>query len=161
MGKSKAATSQRAHLIKELTQTVKRVDEEGLLFLLRQAKVLVRNAEVEELNREADKLAQTRGRKAQAQPRAGSVGFEDSPDGKMVFLSIGGTRKVLSVEELKPLVRICYSAQTKSDALSQLFTYLSRERRDILADAGIGSRSHGLLEALFYAVRQKYKLKER
>jgi hypothetical protein len=62
---------------------------------------------------------------------------------------------------MRRIVRICYGAETKSEALRQLFTVLARERRDILADAIIGNPDNPLLEALFTVVRQTYTLKER
>ena len=58
-------------------------------------------------------------------------------------------------------MRICYAAETKSEALRQLFTVLARERKDILMDAHIGSPESQLLDELFGAVRARFKLKDR
>jgi hypothetical protein len=153
----------REKLEKELREAIHEVDEEGLLFLLRQAQVLIHNARVESLNAEGRKRS-PQGAEAPPRPvqrRSTEVSFEQQEDGKAIFLNIGGTRKVLSAEEAKQLVRICYGAETKSEGLRQLFTVLARERKDILADAVIGHPDNPLLVGLFDAVRATWRLKER
>jgi hypothetical protein len=171
--KAPGAPSERARMEKELRQAMTEVDEEGLLFLLRQAQVLVHNARIDRLNRETT----VKGRGSAAASRAPkpaardvdsgkvdsgkAVSFEQAQGGKSVFLTIGGARKVMTTEELKRLVRICYAAETKSDALSQLYRVLSQERNDILFDARIGSAASPLMEQLFHAIRSEYRLKDR
>ena len=151
----------RAKLEKELREALTEIDEEGLLFLLRQAQVLIYNARVDRINQEAAKLkggkTQTPREVKEASP---SVSIEESDDGRSIFLTLGKARKVLAPEEMRQLVRICYSAETKSEALRQLFTVLARERKDILADALIGNPDNPLLVALFTAVRNTYRLKD-
>jgi hypothetical protein len=162
--KAKKADPGRAKLEKELREAIQEVDQEGLLFLLRQAQTLIYNARVDRINQEE---AQLKGGKKPAggtePPRETrrSVSIEESNGGKTIFLTIGKARKVLTPEEMRRIVRICYNAETKSEALRQLFTVLARERKDILADAIIGNPDNPLLEALFTVVRQTYTLKER
>jgi hypothetical protein len=153
----KKVDQRRAKLEKELREVITEVDEEGLLFLLQQAGVLVHNARVERINKVASEI---RGSRKAAAPTAG-VEIEETEGGKVFFLTIGQSRKVLNLEEIKRLVRICYAAETKSDALRQLFTVLSRERGDILTDARIGSPQSPLIDALFRAVRSRFKLEDR
>ena len=160
---SQKANPQRARLIRSLKDAIEKVDEEGLLFLLRQAQVLIRNAEVDRINWEAEELAKKTSRKpsaAKAPASSGQAAIEDPGDGKAVFLVLGKTRKVMTVAEIKQLVRICWGAETKSDALRQIFNVFARERKDVLIDAGIGGPQHPLMESLFRAVRAAYKLKE-
>jgi hypothetical protein len=154
----KAVDQHRAKLEKELREAIKEVDEEGLLFLLQQAGVLIHNARVERLNKVANEV---RGSRKAKTPPAGGVEIEESDGGKVFFLTIGQSRKVLNLDELKRLVRICYAAESKSDALRQLYTVLSQERRDILSDARIGGPQSPLIDGLFQAVRAKFKLQER
>jgi hypothetical protein len=152
----------RARLEKELRDAVQEVDEEGLLFLLRQAQTLIYNSRVDRIDKEAEKLkgdAATPGKEPQG-PRA-AVSLQESEGGKTIFLTIGKARKVLTPDEMRMIVRICYGAETKSEALRQLFTVLARERKDILADALIGNPDNPLLAALFTTVRETYRLKER
>jgi|WetSurMetagenome_2_1015567.scaffolds.fasta_scaffold428817_2 hypothetical protein len=161
------APSGRARMEKELRQAIDEVDDEGLLFLLRQAQVLVHNARVDRLNRETAAPRKGTGGAAGGQPAApartlaAGVSFEQAEGGKAVFLTIGGARKVMTTEELKRLVRICYSAESKSEALAQLYKVLSLERNDILFDARIGGAGSPLMEQLFHAIRSAYKLKDR
>jgi hypothetical protein len=151
----------RAKLEKELRDALAEIDEEGLLFLLRQAQVLIYNARVDRINQEATKL---KGGKPQAAKQARdaplAVSIEESDDGKNIFLTLGKARKIMTPEEMRQLVRICYAAETKSEALRQLFTVLARERKDILADALVGNPDNPLLVALFTTIRNTYRLKD-
>ena len=170
-----AASEKRLLLEEELQEAIAQIDEEGLTFLLSQAHVLIHNAQVQRINEELAVLDRKNRAARKAMSAAGAapagdsageagvarVGIEGSPDGKATFLSLGGTRKVLALDELKRLVRICYSADSKSAALHQLFRLLSRDRNDILVDAKIGGPSSPLIEGLFYALREKYRLEDR
>ncbi len=49
----KKPTDPRSTLLKELRQATERIDEQGLLFLLRQAQVLIHNARVERISQSA------------------------------------------------------------------------------------------------------------
>jgi hypothetical protein len=162
--KAKKTDPGRAKLEKELREAIQEVDEEGLLFLLRQAQTLIYNARVERINQEERKLKGAKkpaGAGAPPREARAAVSIEESDGGKTIFLTIGKARKVLTPEEMRRIVRICYAAETKSEALRQLFTVLARERKDILADATIGNPDNPLLDALFTVVRQTYTLKER
>ena len=166
----KKADTQRARLEKELTEALKQIDEEGLIFLIQQAQVLIHNVQVDKINREIveleqKKLGSGKGKTAPGRTPAASapavVTIDESDSGKAFFLSLGGTRKVMNLEEMRRLVRICYAAETKTDALKQLYTVLSRERGDVLADAKISGPGSPILEALFHTIRRTYQLKDR
>ena len=157
-GGSGAGPGQRAKLERELRAAIGEIDEKGLLFLLRQAQVLIHNARVQSMQEESPDSAGT-GPIAVKQGRSETVSIEPGKGG--IFLTLGNVRKVLAPDEMKRLVRICYGAETKSEALHQLFTVLVRERRDILADAKIGSPDNALLRGLFDAVRETYQLEDR
>jgi hypothetical protein len=169
--KTPKKTEKRRLLEEELGEAIAQVDEDGLSFLLNQAHVLIHNTQVQRINSELAELdrknraaRKAMGRAAGAGEAAGGavrVGIEEAEDRKAFFLTLGGTRKVLALEEVKRLVRICYGAESKSAALRQLYTVLSRDRGDILVDAKIGGPSSPLLEGLFYALREKYRLEDR
>ena len=154
---------ERTKLERELRAATAELDEKGLLFLLRQAQVLIHNARLESLGSQTrrETAATASPAPTPAARHAEAVSIEDSEGGKTIFLNIGRARKVLAPAEMKRLVRICYAAETRSEALHQLFTVLVRERRDILTDAVIGSPDSPLLLALFTAVREKYQLPDR
>jgi len=156
----KKVDQRRVKLERELREAITEIDEEGLLFLLQQAGVLIHNARVERINKVASEIRSSRkGRSPEV--RVGGVEIEESDGGKVFFLTIGQSRKVLNLDELKRLVRICYAAETKSAALRQLYAVLFRERRDILSDAHIGGPQSPLIEGLFQALRAKFKLEDR
>ena len=162
----KKKETQRARLEKELTQAIAQIDEEGLIFLIQQAQVLIHNTQVDKINREIVELEQKKLKKgkgaSEKTPAApAAVSIEESDNGKAFFLTLGGTRKVMNLEEMRRLVRICYAAETKSDALKQLYTVFARERGDVLADAGISGPASTIIEGLFRAIRSTYQLKDR
>jgi hypothetical protein len=163
----KRTENQRTRLEKELTQAIKQIDEEGLIFLLQQTQILIHNARVDKLNREIVELEQKKlkGGKAEAAsrkaPAAAAVTIDEADNGKAFFLTLGGTRKIMDLEEMRRLVRICYSAETKTDALKQLYTVFARERGDVLADAKISGPASPIIEGLFHAIRSTYQLKDR
>ncbi len=146
---------------KELKEAIAELDEQGLLFLLRQAQVLVHNARVDRLNSETRKAGKAPPAERTREPQRAAVSIEQQEGGKTIFLTLGKVRKVLTPEEMKRLVRICYTAETKSEALRQLFTVMARERKDILSDALIGNPDNPLLVALFTTIRETYRLEER
>ena len=163
---AKASSPQRIRLKTMLCEAIEQIDEEGLLFLLRQANVLIHNQKVDEVNRELAELPAKSGRPASVGSASGrgtaaAVAIDESGDRSATFLTLGNVRKVLSVDEVKRLVRICYSADSKTDALQQLFRVLAQERSDILKDAGIRSAGSPLIEGIFYALRRKYRLEDR
>jgi hypothetical protein len=167
----KKADSQRTRLEKELTAAIKQIDEEGLIFLIQQAQVLLHNVQVDKINREIVELEQKKlsggkgktetKQKGKAPAVPAAVTIDESDNGKAFFLTLGGTRKVMNLEEMRRLVRICYSAETKSDAIKQLYTVFARERGDVLADAKISGPGSPILEGLFQAIRSTYQLKDR
>jgi len=163
----KKTENQRARLEKELTEAIEQVDEEGLIFLLQQTQILIHNTRVDKLNREIVELEEKKLKsgKAKAAPRkapaASAVTIDESDNGKAFFLTLGGTRKIMNLEEMRRLVRICYSAETKTDALKQLYTVFTRERGDVLADAKISGPGSPIIEGLFHAIRSTYQLKDR
>jgi hypothetical protein len=159
-----AKRPQHARLASMLSEAAGQIDEKGLLFLLQQANVLIHNQNVDEVNRELAELPSLPGRASArgAGRRTGAMVAIDEPgDRSAIFLTLGSVRKVLNLQELKRLVRICYAAETKTDALRQLYTVLARERSDILKDAGIGNPANPLVEGLFHALRRKYRLEDR
>ncbi len=164
-GSGAAQSEQRRRLKSRLSEAIEQVDDEGLLFLLRQANVLIHNQKVDEVNQELAELSarpgQPKARGSIAERPAAEVSVEESGNRSAFFLTLGNVRKVLNLEELRQLVRICYGAESKTDALQQLYTVLARERSDILHDADIRSSANPLMESLFHALRSKYHLEDR
>ena len=166
---SKKTSPQKQRLQEELARLLPDVDEEGLIFLIKQAQVIIHNLQVDRINREVEELEQTkqspkRGAPSPAPQRRASQGsadvhIEEAPNGKSFYLVFPDTRKIMGLEEMRLLVRACYEPKRKSEALNRMYRWMQKERRDILSDGKIESNSSRLLEALFHRIREKYKLK--
>jgi hypothetical protein len=144
--------TQRGRLQKLLYESIAQMDEEGLVFLLRQAHILSSNANTERINHEIEAYNLARGPAPEPEEPAGSATIEMSPDGKSYFLAIGGARKVLAREELGAIVRVCLGAVARDVGVRNLFRALGRERGDILVDAKISGPGSPHLAALYDTV---------
>jgi hypothetical protein len=142
--------TRKARLQRLLFDSVAHMDEEGLVFLLRQAHILSSNANTERINREIASFEHDRGPAPQPEPAVeGKASIEMAPDGKSYFLAIGGARKALTREELGGIVRVCLGAVDRDTGVRNLFRALGRERGDILVDAKIPGPQSPHLRALY------------
>ena len=159
MAKAKAkrasALTRRDKLLEELQAAARDIDEEGLVFLIDQANILLHNARVRELEekRAAEPPSDTPRAGTAARVRAVHAGLDQAADGKAFFLVLGDQRKSLSRAELNAILGICHTAPDTAEAARRLYAHLGRERRDILADAGITGASSALLAALVEHIR--------
>ena len=144
--------TRRGRLQKLLYESIAQMDEEGLVFLLRQAHILSSNANAERINHEIEAYNLARGPAPQPEAPAGSATIEMSPDGKSYFLAIGGARKALAREEMGAIVRVCLGAVDRDVGVRNLFRALGRERGDILVDAKISGPGSPHLAALYDTV---------
>jgi hypothetical protein len=137
----------RDKLLDELAAAARDIDEEGLVFLIEQANVLLHNARVRELE-EKRSAAQPASPAPPSARKAPSASIDTSADGKAFFLVLGDVRKSLSRAELNQILGICHASPDALEAARRLYTHLGRERRDILVDASIGGATSPLLVAL-------------
>ena len=144
--------TRRGRLQKLLYESIAQMDEEGLVFLLRQAHILSSNANAERINHEIEAYNLARGPVPEPEAPAGSATIEMSPDGKSYFLAIGGARKALAREEMGAIVRVCLGAVDRDVGVRNLFRALGRERGDILVDAKISGPGSPHLAALYDTV---------
>lgn len=145
--------TRRGRLQRLLYESIARMDEEGLVFLLRQAHILSSNANAERINREIDAYNRARGAVPEPEaPVAGAAAIETSPDGKSFFLAIGGARKALTRAELGGIVRVCLAAGDRDAGMRSLFRALGKDRGDILVDAKISGPQNPHLAALYDTV---------
>ena len=148
-----ARDTRKTRLQRLLFDSIAQMDEDGLVFLLRQAHILSSNANTERINREIEAFERDRGPVAEPEKEAvGTAAIEPAPDGKSYFLAIGGARKALTREELGGIVRVCLGAIDRDVGVRNLFKALGRERGDILVDAKISGPSSPHLGALYDTV---------
>jgi hypothetical protein len=147
---------------------IQEIDAEGLLFLVRQANVLLHNKRVDELNAEMEKTQESKKaahKKAGTTARVGqnvqeiTVEIQESPDGKTYYMIVDAQRHFLTAEEMKSVVKLCFAPEKKSDAVRFLYQYMYNERREILMDHNIEAQKHPFFEALFYEVRANFSYK--
>ena len=157
---------QKKRLQDELIRLLPEIDEEGMIFLIKQAQVIIHNLQVDRINREIEELEQTKSptKAASSSSRTtrtvADVAIEEAPNGKSFYLVLPDTRKILGLEEMRILVRACYEPKRKSEAMNRIYRWMQKERRDILSDGNIESNGSPLLDALFRRIREKYTLKD-
>ena len=145
-----ASDTRKGRLQRLLFDSIAQMDEEGLVFLLRQAHILSSNANTERINREIEAFERDRGPVPEPEKDVGgTAAIEMSPDGKSYFLTIGTARKALTREELGGIVRVCLGAVDRDVGMRNLFRAMGRDRGDILVDAKISGPTNPHLGALY------------
>ena len=145
-----ARDTRKARLQRLLFDSIAQMDEEGLVFLLRQAHILSSNANTERINREIEAFERDRGPVPEPEKDVGgTAAIEMSPDGKSYFLTIGTARKALTREEVGSIVRVCLGAVDRDVGMRNLFRAMGRDRGDILVDAKISGPTNPHLGALY------------
>jgi hypothetical protein len=145
-----ARDTRKGRLQRLLFDSIAQMDEEGLVFLLRQAHILSSNANTERINREIEAFERDRGPVPEPEKDVGgTAAIEMSPDGKSYFLTIGTARKALTREEVGSIVRVCLGAVDRDVGMRNLFRAMGRDRGDILVDAKISGPTNPHLGALY------------
>jgi hypothetical protein len=140
-------------------------DEEALAFLLRQARTIIHNISVQKVNDEIQRLGHEAValsteplRRKQKAPAPARV--EANPGAKSFVLEAGGQRKILSLTEMKELARICQAAPNPEEGAARLYRWLTRNRTDILGDAGIRSWQDTVLQEIFKEIRDNFRARK-
>jgi hypothetical protein len=133
-------------LLEELLALAPELDDEGLSFLLEQAKVHRYNMEVEKLNAISDRVAAAGPRPTPSGPKptSSALRIERSEDGATYHLVAGSDWKMFTAEEMASLVRISRCGEGDEDVARRLRSWLSRERRDVFLDLGLDGPSIGM-----------------
>jgi hypothetical protein len=148
--KKQGRETRKVRLQQLLFDSIAHMDEEGLVFLLRQAHILSSNANTARINREIEAFEHERGGGPVVEETPeGTAAIEMAPDGKSYFLVIGTARKALTRAELGGIVRVCLAAASREAGIRNLFRALGRERGDILVDAKISGPTSPHLAALY------------
>jgi hypothetical protein len=138
----------------ELLALLPELDEEGLAFLLEQARVHRYNMEVERLNALADRIADSRERAPVAERSA--LRLERSKDGSTYHIVCGSVWKMFTAEEIAALVRIARSNDTENERARRLRSWCARERKDVLLDFGMDGPSIGLALDIVQLLRKTF-----
>ncbi|MBN1696275.1 MAG: hypothetical protein JW881_02070 [Spirochaetales bacterium] len=154
-GKTSGKESQRSRLEKQLKDLLKKIDEDGLIFLLKQANVIIHNMQVDKLNREIVEYEQkrtkkpVRGKRKTKAARAEDVMIESTGRGKSFIITLNNARKIFSLPEMKTIVGICRSSGNRPDACKRLYHWFYTNRSDVIADGGLRGAGDPLLARLY------------
>jgi hypothetical protein len=175
-GKSAKAKSGKEELLSLLAKTAKGLDEEDLEFLLNQAHVLSYNEQVDRLDerlrrakstvREAKKKGSSgrsgppgRGAPSTGTAGLGEVEIVEKEESGNFFIVVNNFRILFTRDEMRSLVKICQASADGRDASSRLFTWFEKNRKDLLIDGGIVSRTHPALESVYEILIRRYRVK--
>jgi hypothetical protein len=151
----KRAKGASSPLLRELEALLPELDDEGLAFLLEQAKVHRYNMEVERLNAISDRLAAEGTPEVPAATRS-VLRIERSKDGSTYHIVAGASWKMFTAEEIAALVRIARSDDTESERARRARAWFARERKDVLADLGMDGPSIGLALDIVRLLRKTF-----
>lgn len=147
-----AKTGSKTSAMEELLVLLPDLDDEGIAFLLEQAKVHRYNMEVQKLNDIA-------GRSDLGGPRPTPVPalrIERSEDGSTYHLVTGSDWKMLTAEEMAALVRIARSGEAEEEIARRLRSWLARERKDIFLDLGLDEPSVGIAKDIIRLLNETF-----
>jgi hypothetical protein len=159
-------------LRKEITEVCRLLDEESLVFLKRQADVLLHNSRVEKLRQDAREHAASSALPPQEEERdltppprpplpAPDRGVKIEQTTATTFnVYVGKKRVFFNRDEMRALTRICHAAANFQEGGKRLFAWFRRERMDFLIDTDIGSSSSPVLAELCGLIVHTYKVKE-
>lgn len=157
---ARAAARSKARI--ELLALLPELDEEGIAFLLEQARVHRYNMEVDRLNAIADRAAEddepdAPGGSSRAPVAARSaLRLERSKDGSTYHIVCGPVWKMFTAEEIASLVRIARSDETESERSRRVRSWFARERKDVLVDLGLDGPSIGLALDIVRLLRKSF-----
>ncbi len=151
---SKKRETRRDKLEKELKKQIKDVDEEGLVFLIRQANTIQYNMKVDELNK-AISIPEKKSVNKTKKPADSDVYIEKGAFGSSYILVVGSVRKTLAQYEMLKLVKLSHAAAGEVDGAGRVFAWLRKERDDILMDIGArSSRDIRIIDIYKYLIKK-------
>ncbi len=165
----------RSALAKELSSLLPELDEEGLAFLLEQARVHLYNMKLAELESAAESLERSSAaragiapsgsaRKAAGKKSGGgkaSAGLEikAASDGSSYHIVHNGKWKLFSSDEMMALVRIARAQAPAQELASRLHRWLKAERSDFFHDLPVQGPSDPILVALVGLLKKTFTIK--
>jgi hypothetical protein len=136
-------------LAKELRSLIPKLDEEGLAFLVEQAKVHLYNMEVDKLNQAAADINKTPQRKpGLSEKTSAPFRIEPSESGSSCYIVCGTDWVMFSKDEMRCLAGIAGAPGDNLEIRGRLFNWFKRERSDFLNTAFIKNKFDDKLKIL-------------
>ena len=155
--------SEKDSLAKELKTLIPKLDEEGLIFLIKQAQVHLYNMQVDVLNqtiiRETNrvKISITKNVKPQNQNKTGFSDIKISGSGRFVLYNNQWIS--FTAGEIDSLARIAKEKESELEIRGRIYNWLSRERSDVLNTASVADKFDKQLNSLITLLKKNVKLK--
>jgi hypothetical protein len=179
----KKETAVHKRLGEELVSLIPSLDEEGLAFLIEQARVHLYNMEVERLEEKAEaaeaasEQARAIGKKGarasggakgktgtagkdSASPGTGDFRVERSGSGSSYHIISGGKWKMFNEEEMLSIVKICQSKDPILEVTERLCRWFETERPDTFQDLELGDHHDPRMKALVQFLRKKFAVRK-
>lgn len=156
--KKQRPASEKLKLINDLAIIAKDLSEDKILFLIQQASVIRHNMRVDEIRKkENDQIKVSH--KAIETPSRPPVSIKESSDNSYFVVNINGYGSFFTLEEMRKLVRICHSSGNAIEAGERMYTWLSKDRIDVLNNNKIQGRKDILLAELYELIIKTYTVK--
>jgi hypothetical protein len=140
---------------------IKDIDDEGLVFLTKQANVLLYNMRVEEINKKVNEIEEKNvAPKKGVQISKYTVDLEEKNNAEHFYIILNNERVFFIREEMRELVKICHASNDERDASRRLYNWFLRNRKDLLIDGGIENSKNPYLANLFKKLISTYKVKD-
>lgn len=158
--KKQAEQSNKKDLTKQLTGLLKDIDEDGILFLIKQAQVLLYNKKVDEHNTKIKKGGKITVKKPPFSDKD-SMEIKEADDGSSFIFVINRARKIFTLQEMRLIVNMCQISRDEKEASRRLFTWFKNNRGDVLNDIGIESAADSSFSTIYNHIIKRYKVKDR
>lgn len=161
----------REKYLKKLKSMLKDIPEDGLVFLIKQAGILIHNAEVENSNqmqseaaaikeaaeKSSDKTAEKKVKTVETLSidEKVNVSLERGAFGKSFIIRFGDTGKTFGEMEIAELLRLTDNSESEEDGCRRIFSWLTRNRKDVLTDIGIKTEKTASVSAVYYCLKNK------
>ncbi|MBN2547191.1 MAG: hypothetical protein JXB50_15420 [Spirochaetes bacterium] len=155
--KVKENSGERVKLQNELKKLIKNIDEEGLIFLIKQANVILYNMQVDKINN----MQLQNQKSGKNKPKANAydpIEIITGENNSNFIIRIDTTRKFFSVEDFRSMVKICQLDVNEKEKGARLFRWLMNERKDFLIDNNIRDGNNPNLKNLIEMIKSRYKI---
>jgi len=154
-------------LVNELQNLISQLDEEGLAYLLEQAKIHIYNMKVDEHNRavlaETEQISSGRTKKSKtsgttaggAKPATRNFSIKGTESGSSYYLYYGTNSVMFSRGEMTHLVKIVNGPGSDLEIRERLYKWFERERKDIFALVNIKDKFDIRLNEMITVIKKK------
>ena len=164
--KSTKKTAVKETLSRELKGLLPKLDEEGLAFLVKQAHIHLYNMQVDALNQtiindaERQKTGKTKTVKTAATAAGGFTDIKISETGSGYHIRCNNQWISFTTGEITKMVKIVLGEGSDLEVRERLYSWLARERADLLSAASIADKFDDKIKPLIALLKKNFKLKK-